>query len=64
MEIIREGDLRRAKHIKRFYCRECGCVFDADNSEYRYDTTQYNEDSFYCKCPTCGHKAYDTKSFY
>lgn len=62
MEIIRKGDLRRLKHIKRFYCRDCGCVFDADNTEYQYDN-QYNEEYWYCKCPTCGRNAYDTKSF-
>ena len=34
MKIIVEGDARKVLTIRRFECRYCGCVFEADNTEY------------------------------
>lgn len=34
MKIIKSGDLRKFKETKRFTCKHCGCVFEADNTEY------------------------------
>jgi len=35
MKIIKEGNLNKLKKIKRFECRECDCIFDADKNEYK-----------------------------
>ena len=35
MKIIKEGDLNKLKKIKRFECKECGCIFEADKNEYK-----------------------------
>jgi rubredoxin len=42
--------------IKRFKCVFCGCVFEAEKSEYQ-SGTQYNEIYFYYKCPECGKES-------
>jgi len=57
MTIIVEGDLNRLNKVKRFSCRECGCVFDADKTEYTAES-QYNETYYKCTCPTCGNTVY------
>ncbi len=57
MTIIVEGDLNRLKEIKRFNCRKCGCIFDAEKEEYKV-SSQYNEEYYSCICPTCGNNVY------
>ena len=57
MEIIQKGDTKRLLKIKRFTCKECGCVFEANKTEYKYGS-QYNEGYYYCNCPCCGNKVY------
>lgn len=57
MKIIIPGDATRLKKIKSFTCKECGCVFEADKTEYRSES-QYNEEYYACKCPTCGQWVY------
>lgn len=57
MTIIIEGDLNRLNKVKRFICRECGCVFEADKTEYTADS-QYNDIYYKCTCPTCGNTVY------
>lgn len=54
MKIIKQGDLNRLKEIKRFECKVCGCVFEAENTEYRRDYSQRENCGWYAsKCPTC-----------
>lgn len=58
MKIIVAGDPERAKMAKRFHCRFCGCIFEANSDEYVFEEFQligYH----YCLCPTCGQKAYE-----
>ena len=35
MKIIKDGNLRKFKETKRFTCKYCDCVFEADNTEYK-----------------------------
>lgn len=58
MEIIKQGDLSRLKNTKRFQCSYCGCQFLADKSEYDYGGVWRNLQTYACKCPCCGSKAY------
>ena len=52
MKIIKEGNKRQLNKIKRFECTSCGCIFEADKTEYR-SGNQYNESYYYCECPFC-----------
>ena len=56
MKIIQPGDLNRLKKIKRFECEYCGCIFEADQSEYwAADAMAALHDGLEatCKCPCC-----------
>ena len=63
MKIIVEGDAAKRQPV-RFSCKYCGCVFDADKSEYdiaeesieaHYNGMQYKLVTLYsCDCPCCG----------
>ena len=57
MKIIKEGDLKKLKKIKRFECKECGCIFEAEKDEYKWGN-QYNETYYYCACPCCNQTVY------
>lgn len=56
MKIIKAGDLKRINGIKRFTCRACGCIWEADNSEYRTETDFRNGRYFTMRCPTCARE--------
>lgn len=58
MKILKEGNLELFKQTKRFSCSYCGCEFEADKDEYNA-INQYNEYSYFCKCPCCGKRAYE-----
>ena len=54
MKIIRKGDLNRLKEIRQFECSACGCVFEAERGEYKYDYSQREDYGWYeIQCPTC-----------
>lgn len=56
MKILKVGDLRRLDKPIRFECKACGCIFEADRSEYRHEFSQRENVGWYeCECPTC-HK--------
>lgn len=57
MKIIRNGDKNKLKQIQTFDCDFCGCLFEADNTEYKIGS-QYNEEYYYIKCPFCGRNVY------
>jgi len=63
MEIIREGDrgaaYREERHIVQFFCDRCGCIWNAEETEYHMISTAYNEVYAVCNCPTCGEKDYE-----
>lgn len=53
MKILVQGDKKKLKGIKTFNCIVCGCIFEADNTEYKL-SSQYNESYYYINCPFCG----------
>ena len=61
MIIIKEGN--RPAIIKRFTCKNCGCIWEAEKGEYNV-TSQYGIihdglKAFNMNCPCCG-KIVDT----
>lgn len=63
MKIIKHGDLRRLDKTRRFTCHDCGCIWDANQTEYRHEFDR-NSDVWICECPTCGRKSYDNQLLY
>ena len=57
MKIIRYGDKYKVLKPKTFNCDFCGCVFEADNTEYKANS-QYNETYYYVRCPFCERYVY------
>lgn len=57
MKIIKPGNVKKIKQIKTFDCNFCGCLFVADNTEYKIGS-QYNQMYYYIKCPFCGRNVY------
>lgn len=57
MKIIKEGKKEILSKDKRFECDQCGCIFEANESEYK---TEYEDCYFYhyCKCPFCENWTY------
>lgn len=61
MKIIKEGDLRRLHKPEEFECQKCGCVFEADDTEYKREYSQRENCGWLeIQCPTC--KCWVTKS--
>lgn len=54
MKIIKKGrrDYLYSKNIIRFNCHDCGCIFEADSTEY---TSVLKDGTYYaiCHCPCC-----------
>ena len=57
MKIIKPGNIDKIKKMKMFNCDFCGCLFEADNTEY-ITNSQYNETYYYVICPFCGRRVY------
>lgn len=57
MKILKCGDPQKVKeilHTKTFECSVCGCVFEANFSEYEgvsCNTSDYRQ--WVCDCPQC-----------
>lgn len=65
MKIIKEGKTKEElnqilNHTKRFKCKTCGCVFEADESEYKMEQDNIYS-HFYSKCPNCNMRAFEIK---
>lgn len=58
IRIIKRGEIPMIQ--KRFICRYCGTLFDADKRAYRSaGQMAYLEGLNYCcKCPVCGNDTY------
>lgn len=41
----------------KFYCKRCGCEFEADKSEYTKEFYR-NLIIYACECPNCGRLVY------
>lgn len=63
MKIIKEGNAdcyhRNIYKPRRFTCRNCGCVFEATNREYKDRSSQIGGPSFLCFCPFCNSECYN-----
>lgn len=61
IKILKKGDLIIPQNIKRFSCADCGCVFEADSSEYTLaNQLEAMHDGIIakCECPTCSRMVY------
>lgn len=66
MKIIKQGKSKEEleailKAEKRFECSTCGCVFTANNDEYRYEEDYIYYSYYYCECPNCGNRAHEVR---
>ena len=52
MKILVEGKLDKLKEVK-FECDRCGCVFVANEMEYRAEAEFYGYYTAMCECPCC-----------
>lgn len=62
MKIIKRGKTKgELKAIlnktKRFECKTCGCIFEANKGEY----TEEEHGTTYCVCPNCDKNAFEVK---
>ena len=56
MKIIKHGNPDYLKAPVKFVCDKCKCEFEADNTEYKMRTFDYNGDLCYAiNCPECDH---------
>ena len=57
MKIINEGNaalaLAKRERIVEFHCKLCGCIWEANKTEYRDESNQREGNQFSCMCPTC-----------
>ena len=54
MRIIKHG----AINLKTFECSKCGCIFEADITEYKYHRECIYPDYvdiYTCECPDCNN---------
>lgn len=58
MKIIRDGDKNKLRKIKTFDCDFCGCLFEADNTEYKIKSFYNDKAYYYITCPCCGRQVY------
>ena len=61
MKIIKSGNLDRLRIVKRFECPDCGCIFEADQYEFRSaDAMEVLHDAIdaSCECPCCHNMVY------
>lgn len=58
MKIIKEGDLELKRAVRTFECDECGCLWEADRTEYVTETDFRNGHVYVMDCPTCGRRCY------
>lgn len=61
MRIPSNGNAKEPAEEKTFRCRSCGCIFNADNTEFRHpDFWMEAHDGITasCECPQCGETVY------
>ena len=57
MKILKIGDMKRLDSTRRFECEHCGCIWEADSSEYLTQTDYRNGHYYLMACPTCRRDA-------
>ena len=61
MKLIKQGDPNKANGGVEFECDQCGCIFVADRTEWKYApqmAQQRGEGTYICKCPCCGKEVW------
>ena len=61
MRVIIEGDLSLLKKEKQFRCERCGCIWYAEEGEYKNESNQIDGSLYACQCPTCKNWTYTSK---
>ena len=64
MKIIKPGDVRKSREVRLFECKACGCIFEADSSEYFQIGWTIRQREFCCHCPTCGREVIAVESVF
>ncbi len=66
MKIITAGDLFKQPELKirKFVCKRCGCVFEANSNEFKWADFFEARDGIEatCKCPCCERTVYLDKT--
>ena len=63
MEILRKGAFsHKLNKPKKFECEWCGCIWVAENGEYKHDWSKHSIPT-YMKCPCCSCVMYSLDSF-
>lgn len=65
MKIIKKGKTKEElkailNKTKRFECKTCGCVFEANEDEYEVEE-EWIYSTYYCFCPNCGKESFEVK---
>jgi rubredoxin len=65
MKVIKQGKTKEElkailNATKRFECKTCGCIFEADKGEYKSEDVQ-RYTYYYCECPNCSMNASEVK---
>lgn len=51
---MKKGNSDRINKKLTFSCENCGCIFTACNTDYKFQCNQYGNESWYeIKCPYC-----------
>lgn len=53
MKILYKGNIKKEKEEK-FSCKQCDCVWLANEGEYIKEDINFYEGMKKCKCPCCG----------
>ena len=59
MKILVPGNKTKLIKNKLFECKNCGCVFIADQTEYYNCSNQHDGVAYRAVCPTCNRNAWN-----
>lgn len=59
MKILIPGNKVRLLKYKEFHCKDCGCVFIADQTEYKDFSSQNEGPIFVRACPCCAMNVFN-----
>lgn len=59
IKIIKQGIIpKQYKTIYTITCKDCGCIFEAEESDFNREVVGHGECDDTCICPTCFRKLY------
>lgn len=59
MKIVKYVNLKKFLRMKKFECLNCGCIFEADKSDYKVDIVSMSVHLIYTECPICKEIVYE-----